>query len=32
LTERNVEGVIKKLRDKGSVYEPEQGRLKFVGL
>jgi replicative DNA helicase Mcm len=32
LTERDVEGVVKKLRDKGSVYEPEQGRLKFVGL
>jgi replicative DNA helicase Mcm len=32
LTERNVEGVVKKLRDKGSVYEPVQGRLKFVGL
>jgi len=32
LTERNVEGVIGKLRDKGSVYEPEQGQLKFVGL
>jgi replicative DNA helicase Mcm len=32
MKESNVEHLIQNLRDKGSVYEPDQGRLKFVGL